>query len=174
MQFNLAPVFKSQGLPVSFGFSREIGKWELNGETLAFTTPVRFEGTVVQAEDVFVIEGEITASYRATCGRCGEEAPGEIQIAVGEEYARAEDEEHPDRYLFEGDVIDFFPMVEETIALNIPLKHLCRADCRGICPVCRTNWNYATCGCQAQTEEGETSNPFAALRALMGQEDEEE
>jgi uncharacterized protein len=40
-------------------------------------------------------------------------------------------------------------LVAEQIYLALPLKPVCRADCKGLCPHCGANRNEASCGCQA-------------------------
>ena len=175
MRLDLTKLFKTRDSALPFAFEREMDDLQLYGEQLAFTTPVRFAGKVTFADDVFIIEGKITAGYSAACGRCGSETHSELAIDVLEEFARAEDEEHPDRYIFTGDSIDFSPMVEEMIVLNMPLKHLCREDCRGVCPVCRTNWNLRDCPHRDAVEhQEERRNPFEALGALLQDNNEEE
>ena len=47
-------------------------------------------------------------------------------------------------------VIDISDDVRQTIVLSVPLKLLCRGDCKGLCPHCGTNLNRETCNC---TEE---------------------
>jgi uncharacterized protein len=37
--------------------------------------------------------------------------------------------------------------VRQLILLDVPLKHLCREDCRGICPGCGVDLNAAECTC---------------------------
>ncbi|MBR3756480.1 MAG: hypothetical protein IKK48_05150, partial [Firmicutes bacterium] len=69
-------------------------------------------------DEVIVIEGRIGADYRARCGRCGKPLEAVLHIDVTEEYARNEDETHPDRYLFQGDVI--YMDEEVVVVVNTP------------------------------------------------------
>ncbi len=39
--------------------------------------------------------------------------------------------------------------VRQTIQLSLPLKILCREDCKGLCPNCGSNLNEGPCGCGA-------------------------
>ena len=39
--------------------------------------------------------------------------------------------------------------MREQFYLALPMKPLCREDCRGLCPVCGINRNRETCSCQA-------------------------
>jgi uncharacterized protein len=43
--------------------------------------------------------------------------------------------------------IDISDDVRQTAVLTIPLKVLCRDDCRGLCPKCGMNLNEQQCDC---------------------------
>jgi uncharacterized protein len=38
----------------------------------------------------------------------------------------------------------------EALILEIPMKPVCRDECRGLCPVCGADLNEKTCGCEAR------------------------
>lgn len=42
---------------------------------------------------------------------------------------------------------DIFPRVREALILEIPIKLLCREDCKGVCRKCGANLNAADCAC---------------------------
>jgi uncharacterized protein len=42
---------------------------------------------------------------------------------------------------------DLTSFISETLALSLPIKVLCRKDCRGLCADCGANLNEAECGC---------------------------
>ena len=42
---------------------------------------------------------------------------------------------------------DIFPRVREAVILEIPIRLLCREDCRGVCMKCGANLNEGECGC---------------------------
>jgi len=35
----------------------------------------------------------------------------------------------------------------DEVVLNLPMKHLCAKDCKGICQTCGTNLNRGECDC---------------------------
>jgi uncharacterized protein len=43
--------------------------------------------------------------------------------------------------------IDIAEDVRQMVELSVPLKLLCREDCKGLCPRCGTNWNHESCTC---------------------------
>ena len=65
---------------------------------------------------------------------------------------------------FQGKEIDLGAFAREVLALGVPVKPLCREDCRGLCPRCGADLNQQSCACPPQN----ASSPFAALEALRG------
>ncbi|MBE9507239.1 MAG: DUF177 domain-containing protein [Chloroflexi bacterium] len=45
--------------------------------------------------------------------------------------------------------LELTPLLREQGWLAIPMKPLCRFDCRGLCPQCGTNLNLASCTCKS-------------------------
>jgi len=50
--------------------------------------------------------------------------------------------------------------VTEQVILSVPMKVVCRPDCRGLCPVCGANRNTGECQCPAAPAD----SPFASLK----------
>lgn len=46
------------------------------------------------------------------------------------------------------DIIDLAPDVREYLLLAIPMKNICREDCKGLCPKCGQNLNQKQCDCE--------------------------
>ena len=65
---------------------------------------------------------------------------------------------------YENDAIDLGQLMREQVYLSLPMKPLCRDDCRGLCPVCGTNLNLSVCHCAREWDDPR----FAALKALKG------
>lgn len=42
-------------------------------------------------------------------------------------------------------ILDLGPLVREYLILAIPIRPLCKPDCKGLCPVCGENQNETTC-----------------------------
>jgi uncharacterized protein len=66
-------------------------------------------------------------------------------------------------------VIDIAEDVRQTLLLSIPLKLLCREECRGLCPHCGTNRNLASCSCRDER----TDQRWEALKKLQKENEKE-
>lgn len=88
-----------------------------------------------------LVTGVITAPVTGECGRCLDPVAEDLSVDVCELFAyphsttdatTEEDEVHR----MDGDLLDLYPVVRDSIVLGLPLTALCRADCAGLCPDC--------------------------------------
>ena len=56
---------------------------------------------------------------------------------------------------YEGDRIDIADVVRELIVLALPMKHLCRDDCKGLCQRCGKDLNKGLWGLAEQLAHGQ-------------------
>jgi uncharacterized protein len=71
-----------------------------------------------------------------------------------------------DEYLIEEGTIDLNVLVNDAVILNLPIKHLCSPECRGLCPYCGANLNRGDCGCRVE----EIDPRLEVLRKLLEEE----
>ncbi len=55
-------------------------------------------------------------------------------------------------------------VLREQVLLSLPVRTLCKEDCKGLCPRCGSNRNNQACSC----EEGQTDPRWEALGDLRG------
>lgn len=123
-----------------------------------------------RGRDVF-LKGRFRATVRLPCSRCLEGFPFPVELSFRHTLRPLDRELRETREVelvredleygcYEGDEILLDGLVEEHLLLNLPMKPLCREDCRGICPRCGANRNESDCGCAALSGSG----PFDALK----------
>lgn len=121
---------------------------------------VGVEMLLENASGVLVARGEATTELQLACHRClrqwSESLDVEVMEAFGFEGAEGE-------YPLSGDIADLEPMVRDAVLLEVPLRPLCRDDCRGICATCGADLNSNTCPGHGD----ESTSPFAELRELL-------
>ena len=136
--------------------------------TLAFT--------VHKDKDRFRLVGTVVTQAGARCSRCLEPFTLPVNAAFDLRYLPARngrpgfrhedvelaDEDTSDDY-YRGDEIDLGELMREQFYLALPMKPLCRQDCKGLCPQCGINLNTETCQCEIQWEDPR----LAGLKALI-------
>jgi uncharacterized protein len=119
------------------------------------------------------VTGRFDATARLTCSRCLEPLLARIGPEVdvrllpmprarqGEQVELAADDLEVDFYV--GDELDIGGLIRSETDLALPMKPLCRPDCRGLCPVCGGNRNVTDCRCEARGTDPRLA-PLEALR----------
>ncbi len=72
-------------------------------------------------------------------------------------------EEEMEVSFYENSWISFYDLLKEEIFLNLPYKHLCKPDCKGLCPLCGANLNENSCNCKGYKKE----SPFSILKEIF-------
>lgn len=130
---------------------------EAGDNTLKLLTPVSYELTVRKFDDTVTVEGPLNFEALLNCSRCLDEyrlsfsLGMNVKLAPMTELPRAPElelhNEDLDVYYYEGDEIDLDPFVYEEVMLNMPVRPLCREECKGICGSCGKNRNRQPCDC---------------------------
>ncbi len=54
---------------------------------------------------------------------------------------------------YQGEGLLLEDAVREQVLLSVPLKTVCREECKGLCPHCGRNLNFESCNCAEATED---------------------
>jgi uncharacterized protein len=150
---------------------------ELEEEGARLISDAAVEGSATRKGEQVRLRGTIRTEVELLCARCA--APQSAPLAVEfdtsfipqeVEAVKAENVELQAEDLilsaYEGDAVDLDELVREQILLALPLRHLCREDCKGLCQECGANLNEKDCSC----EQGEVDPRWAALADLKDRE----
>ena len=121
----------------------------LYGErTLTFCEPLAVEGTYVYDGKAFTASASATAALEATCARCAKPFTERVSFSFSERFVKETDKTADDEtYLYTGDELDLGKAVMDNLLLELPIVPVCRADCKGLCPVCGADRNTTKCVC---------------------------
>lgn len=106
-----------------------------------------FCGTLTNNNGILHLDGWLEAVYKSACYRCLGEIGGALRLRIKENFSGSTDAEQNDMYPFEGKKLDISRALNDNIILNLPMKHLCSEQCRGLCSKCGANLNEVQCGC---------------------------
>jgi uncharacterized protein len=125
--------------------------------------------------DQVAVAGRFEATARLQCGRCLDPLEARVEPAVDlqlvpqpsgrqSQVELGRDDLEVDFY--QGDVLDVGALLRSETDLALPMKPLCRPDCRGLCPVCGGNRNVTECRCETRGIDPRLA-PLEALRRLQ-------
>lgn len=121
-----------------------------------------FNVSLTKFDDNVNLDGIVDITAGSDCDRClrryEEAAKVPIHAVLSplhhrhrEEYDDGTEEELVKEDLefefYEGDRFDLAEIVREQMLLALPMKHLCREDCLGLCQGCGKNLNDGSCKC---------------------------
>lgn len=136
------------------------------GDDLTQTAPLKtagraellreHRGSHKVVEDIRIV-GRFSTEIEARCARCLEA----VDNAVAEEFdlvyrpqgvdARAEEasinQAETEIGYYQGEGLLLEDVLKEQILLALPVKQICNAACKGLCPQCGTNLNTGSCDC---------------------------
>lgn len=157
----------------TFTFEEEFPVRGPEGEDVPGRASVTAEST--RAGSRYLLEGKIEAVVRGECSRCLkafdfkiytefslvlQRGGGMLDRIEGEDFILLSEAQEYD--------FDIFPLVHETILLEMPIKYLCAESCAGICPGCGADLNEGVCGCGEETGDPR----WDSLKKLLKEEDE--
>lgn len=129
--------------------------------------------TVTKDSRRFHLVGNVATVLELTCGRCLEPFLLPVDSAFDLRYLprvdntgegeREIEEDDLTTAFYGDDVIDLAQLMGEQFHLVLPMKPLCRPECRGLCPQCGTNLNTGSCACRTEWEDPR----LTALKALI-------
>jgi len=114
------------------------GELDLDTQQLEFASPVEVTARATCITNALSVNLELSAKARMQCSRCLEEA----EIVFEKKFTLNYPLSKNDKF------IDLNPEIREELIVDYPVKLLCKADCRGLCPKCGNNLNEGKCSCQ--------------------------
>ncbi len=137
--------------------------------------PVEMAFDIYKDKLAFRLEGTVKTTLELSCSRCLEPftlpVDSEFNLRyrpqtenAGEGEREIQEDDLTDAF-YQHDEIDLGQLMREQFYLALPMKPLCSDACHGLCPMCGTNLNRATCNCKRELEDPR----FAALRELKSQ-----
>jgi uncharacterized protein len=118
------------------------------------------------------LKGRFSGAFQVPCARCIE--PVEIPLAAEFDLIfrpLGVDGGAPERSItapeteigyYQGDSLSLEDVLREQVLLSLPVRTLCKPDCKGLCPRCGANRNTQPCNC----DEGPADPRWEALSTL--------
>ncbi len=169
---DLKPIFtgEKKSIDISFEFVPADIENDIN-----FPSPIKVSGKVFEkassdrgADSLVCAEIILGGEYITGCARCLEELT--IPVNMSAEYAVAtelQNEETEGCLLAQDGMLDVGEVADTLFFMNIPSKHLCKDDCKGLCQGCGKNLNFEKCSCT-----GKTVDPrLAVLKKLLDKQE---
>ncbi|MHB8486364.1 MAG: YceD family protein [Candidatus Acidiferrales bacterium] len=135
--------------------------------------PLDVRATAELVDDQIRIYGTFHTRLEMVCARCLEVVVEEVSknfdlfyrpmnsVSREEEFRLNLDD--TEIAFFEGDGLFLADVLAEQVNLSLPMKVICRSDCRGLCPHCGVNLNQEECRCETHAADPRLA-PLARLK----------
>ena len=150
MRIDVSEILKLDGASLDIEYDGPVEDEEINSiaDDLISFGPVSFKGKMVNVGGVLKLEGSLKADYTAVCYRCRRKTERHMKLGIKEDFINASENPDDEAYTYEGKYIDLSRVLKDNIILNLPMKQVCKPECKGLCPKCGTDLNEKECDCR--------------------------
>jgi len=136
-------------------------------EDAVLSEPVATDFVLMHKDRDLRVDGTVETAIRFKCSRCAKEFSQPFATGFNLSYLPqpkwTENEEIELRYedmevaYYDGVAFDVDLMVLEQIELAMPMKFVCREDCKGLCYKCGADLNEGACLCKKEETDSRLS-----------------
>jgi uncharacterized protein len=144
-----------------------IGEIDFSHEDAALSAPVSTDFVLTHKDRDLRVDGTVETAIRFRCSRCTKEFAQPFATSFNISYLPqpkwAENSEIELKYedmevaYYDGVDLDVDLMVLEQIELAMPMKFVCREDCKGLCYKCGADLNEGACLCKNEETDSRLS-----------------
>ncbi|MCL1975974.1 MAG: DUF177 domain-containing protein [Firmicutes bacterium] len=167
LQLELGRLKHDLGYCMPFKINTDVDPTIYGYREILLCAPVSLSGLAENIAGEMHITGQLTANLIICCSRCGAEFPLFMVLPFQEIYSSqdvlADAAGVQDKHSFSGTNIDLTPEALRNIFAELPMKPLCREDCKGLCGICGAKLNEEKCSCSTM----ETDSRWEILRVLL-------
>lgn len=168
MRLDLRDMIHRPGAVKDFAYELDLSKVRHFGER-PFSRLVKVSGVVRNAAGALELVGAAETVLDVVCDRCLKPITVELHVSVETLLAEElEGEENDEIVLLDKGTVELDEIFSTACILDLDSKHLCREDCKGLCPTCGKDLNEGPCGC------GKELDPRLAVLAKLLDKDSQD
>ena len=153
MILDLKSVFISDGASLPVSFEMDMHEMVFSG-ICPIRKPVKIEGSVFNRAGIVTADLLCEVLFSAPCDRCGKETEKKHSVHIERVLVQKLADESSDEIIEIPDMkLDVEELCNDEIVLYLPMKHLCRDDCKGVCAMCGKDLNEGKCGCSSVSHD---------------------
>jgi Predicted metal-binding, possibly nucleic acid-binding protein len=161
MKVDISEITKANGASLDLNFDEILGNGGLLLEGCKINKPVSFSGSLTNMNGILELDGRLKTGYNVKCYRCLKDMDRQLDIKIRESIINSKaDSNDPDAYTYNGNLLELDKILEDNMVLNLPMKHLCTQECKGLCKFCGADLNNEPCNCK----EDSTNPQMESLR----------
>lgn len=147
MIIDLKSIFVNDNTSLPVDYLLDMSDTEYAGH-FPLKKPVKLVGTISNKASLVRLCAKIVFEYYAPCDRCSKPTTAVLKVEEDKILATSIEGEDSDTILLVPDMkLDLDDFIYTETVVNLPMKHLCKADCKGVCSKCGKDLNDGKCDC---------------------------
>ena len=166
MIIQFSDLISSKNRKKEVNITYDLAPFHFDGEKIEAVECLNVVGNVTSVGDVLTLRASIKTKLKLHCSRCLDAFIYPIDIDIEERFTNNKELENEEGIIFvDGDSLDLSLIVENSIISTLPIKRLCKEDCKGLCSNCGANLNAESCNCN----NFDVDIRLAKLKELFGE-----
>lgn len=135
----------------------ETAVFDFMDEDWQLAKPLVIDAEISHQDKILYLKGHANTAVKGICSRCLEQVVVPVECSFAEQLLYTKDvslfshlavgEVEEKYFIYDNDTLEITDIIRESILAVLPLKILCKDDCRGLCPKCGKNLNQGQCDC---------------------------
>ena len=165
----ISQIIGKTGESMEVSFSENVENTMGYPDVVCFLEPVVIKGVLTNTKKGILFEADGNTEAVYLCSRCLERVKVPIQFNINEMfYPSGSVENEKEAETFCDDEMDLTDVIQRSILENLPMKVVCKEECKGLCPKCGKNLNEGDCDCN----DTEFDPRLESLRTLFNVDEE--
>ena len=163
MKVQISDIISGKDRSKNLNYTFEIPRFDFEGDTIKSIGSCEVIGVISSDSDMLILSAKIKANLEMICSRCLDTFIYPIDIDIEERFTTNSESQDDEAVIVLDDVLDITEIVETSIISTLPIKRICKDDCKGLCQECGCNLNLNTCSCNKE----DVDIRFEALKGLF-------
>jgi len=163
MKVQISDIISGKDRNKKIDYKFQIPQFDFEGDKIRSAGFCEVVGIISSNSDILIFNAEIKVDLEMICSRCLDTFIYPIDIDIEERFTTNSKSEDDEAIVVFDDVLDITEIVETSIISTLPIKRVCKEDCKGLCQECGCNLNSNTCSCNKE----DVDIRFESLRGLF-------
>jgi len=163
MKVQISDIISGKDRNKKIDYKFQIPQFDFEGDKIQSVGSCEVVGIISSDSDILILNAEIKVDLEMICSRCLDTFIYPIDIDIEERFTTNSKSLEDEAIIVFDDVLDITQIVETSIISTLPIKRVCKENCKGLCQECGCNLNSNTCSCNKE----DVDIRFESLRGLF-------
>lgn len=144
MKIQISDIVSGKGRHKNIDYTFEMNPFEFEGDIIKPVSSCSVQGDISSKDNILLLNINIKVNLEMNCSRCLDTFIYPIDIDIEERFTNDSNSED-EAIIVIDDVLDINEVVETSIISTLPIKRVCKTNCKGLCQTCGCNLNHGSC-----------------------------